>query len=86
VICHGCFSIFHFQGKYNVVISGVDKHNSFANNALLDNPEWRHKADDGSHADKIAHDLWDHNCFYGVHVVQRFVDEWTFSDLGDKWR
>ena len=30
--------------------------------------------------------MWYNNCYQGVHVIKRYVDEWTYSDLDQRMR
>ena len=35
-------------------------------------------------ADLIAEHIWESGCYYGVHVIKRKVDEWTYTDFDDR--
>ena len=84
-ICYGCFDLLHWDHKYNVVVAGVDK-TSKANTGLI-NKDYRGYANDGGHADSIRDRIWNsNNCYYGVHVIKRAVDEWTWSDFGNRMK
>ena len=84
IVCEECIFFLHFQNRYNVVIDGVDK-TSKPNRELI-NRDIRGDANDGSGARQIAERLWNSNCYYGVHVIKRYVDEWTFSDMEDRMK
>ena len=50
------------------------------------NKNIRNQANDGSGAREIAESLWNSECYYGVHVIKRYVDEWTSSDMADRMK
>ena len=41
-------------------------------------------SNDGTDAHTLADRIWNGNCFMGVHVIQRFVDEWTWSNYDNR--
>jgi hypothetical protein len=67
-----------------VIVAAVDA-KSVANADLL-NQSINGRADDDNSALNIANDMWNNNCYYGVHVIRRYVDEWTYSDLNERMR
>jgi hypothetical protein len=81
--CAGCFSFLHFQSKYNVVVSGVPK-NSVGNSALISKNDatvtsWSNQRSD---AHTLVNNISKLGCYYGIHVVERYVNEWTASNYG----
>ena len=69
-----------------MVVEAVD-FNSVANNDLLNRDyDWKRQAENGDDAIDIANNLWNNNCFRGVHVIRRSVDEWTETNFEDRMR
>jgi len=85
ITCFECTFTFHFRGRYDVVVAGVDP-NTVANSDLLNRGDLADKSNDGRECREINEELWNNNCFYGVHVISNGYNEVTMSNFGNRYR
>ena len=83
VECFDCATNFHWQHEYNVVYSTMPK-------GKVGVPQLTAKyvvdgSNSGDGAISVVKAISNSGCFLGVHVMQRYIDEWTYSDYGNAW-
>jgi len=82
--CYNCFLMLHWQNRYDVLAAAVDP-TSTANFPLMQQSlqGW---ADNGDDAHSIVNTLMSTQCYSGVSVIARYVDEWTYTDFADRFQ
>lgn len=78
--CFDCIGYLHYANRYDILIAALDPA-SVANATAADSPVLFTEANSTAHAVDIVNYLYSLYCFAGVHVIERYQDEWTESEF-----
>ena len=78
--CFDCIGYLHYANRYDVLIAALDPA-SVVNATATYSPILITEANSSSNAVDIVNYLYTLYCFAGVHVIQRYQDEWTDSEF-----
>ena len=74
--CYDCIGYLHYANRYDIVISALDSASVALTNAVQ-SPVLFTESNSKKDAVDIVNDLMSLYCYAGVHVIERYVDEWT---------
>lgn len=83
-ICYNCAGWLHWNNRYNIVVSSIATNVNGATE-IVNSSYIKDQSNSKSHADTVANNIWNKYCMTGVHVIERYVDEWTYSYYGDAY-
>jgi len=83
VICYDCFIMLHYDSKFDIVVSSVG--NTTVANTTANNNAWINDFSNWNYdAETTANAIFNNDCVYGVHVIERYVDEWIYTFMGNR--
>jgi hypothetical protein len=82
--CFDCIGYLHYANRYDILIAALDT-DSVVYEAAVNSPVLFTESNSGDDAVNIVNYLYSLYCYAGVHVVERYVDEWTDSYFDNRY-